>query len=322
MSNFWKDKKVLVTGGSGFIGSHLCEMLVKKGGIVSITTRDSSNLENIESIKKEVKIIKANLSDFNSALRVTKNKDVVLNLAAKVAGIQFNINHPATMFSENVIISDNVLKAASRNMVERFLIVSSACVYPRFCTIPTPESEGFLDNPEPTNVGYGWAKRATELMGKFYAQEFGMKVAIARPYNAYGPRDNFDPKTSHVIPALIKRIFDEENPLVVWGSGKQTRSFLYVEDFARGLLEITEKYPNIDPVNLGTKEEITIERLARLLVKLSAKKIKVTFDTKKPDGQPRRNCDIRKAKKLFGYEAKIPLELGLSKTIKWYKQHL
>lgn len=317
-TNFWKDKKVLVTGGTGFIGSFVCELLLKKGAKVFITTK-SGNTQKVNHIKKDLTIIKSDLSIFADAQKATRGKDIVINLASKVAGIQFNISHPATMFSDNVKIAQNVTESCLKNHVERLLITSSACVYPRNCTIPTPETEGFLDDPEPTNLGYGWAKRVAELMGRFYKEEFGLKVAIARPYNAYGPRDNFDPKISHVIPGLIKRVADDENPLIVWGSGRQTRSFLYVQDLVRGLLETTEKYPEADPVNIGTNEEVTIQKLAKMIVSLSGRKTKIIFDTTKPDGHPRRNCDTKKTKEKVGFEAKIPLGEGLKRTIDWYK---
>lgn len=321
MSDFWKGKKVLVTGGSGFIGSFLAEQLLDLGASVTITHK-SSDLSNVSKIKSEIEIIKSDLLDPNRAIKVTKNKDVVFNLASKVAGIQFNINHPATMFMDNIQIAKNLMESSLKNKVERFLVVSSACVYPRHCSIPTPETEGFLDDPEPTNLGYGWAKRVGELMGRFYQKEYGMKIGIARPYNAYGPRDDFNPQTSHVIPGIIKRVFENENPLRVWGSGKQTRSFLYVEDFAKGLIEVIEKYPKADPVNIGTEEEITIGDLAKLIIALSGKSTKIEFDTSKPDGQPRRNCDTKKAKKLVGFEAKVKLEEGLKQTIDWYRETL
>jgi len=320
MKNFWTGKNVLVTGGTGFIGSFVCEQLLAKGAKVTATTK-SGSLKNVSHLTKDLKIRKADLTDFDETNKVTKNQDIILNLASKVAGIQFNINHPATMFSENIQIAQNIASASVKNNIERLLMVSSACVYPRNCIIPTPETEGFLLDPEPTNLGYGWAKRVEELIARFYHQEFGLKVAIARPYNAYGPRDNFDPEISHVIPGLIKRVFDGENPLVVWGSGKQTRSFLYAEDLARGLLEITEKYPEADPLNIGTDEEVTIADLAKIIVNLSGKNIKIAFDKSKPDGQPRRNCDTKKAKEKVGFEAKISLEEGLKRTIDWYRKN-
>lgn len=318
-NDFWKNKKVLVTGGTGFVGSFVAEMLHKLGAKVTVTTL-SNKLENISAIKRDIKIIQADLTQFSNADRVTKNQEIVLNLASKVAGIQYNINHPATMFSDNVQIVKNMIEASRKNNIERFLITSSACVYPRHCSIPTTEKEGFIDDPEPTNLGYGWGKRVSELLGRFYSMQYKMKIAIARPYNAYGPRDDFDPKTSHVIPGLIRRVFEGESPLIVWGSGKQTRSFLYVEDFARGLIEIIEKYPEADPVNIGADDEITIADLAKFIVKLSGKNIKIKFDRTKPDGQPRRKCDTSKALQKFGFKAKISLEEGLEKTILWYKQ--
>ncbi len=320
MASFWKGKKVLVAGGSGFIGSFVSEQLLGLGANISITSK-SGDLRNVSKIKKEIKVFKTDLISPESAKKITKNQDVVLNLASRVAGIQFNLNHPATMFMDNIQIAKNLIDTSLKNNVERYLIVSSACVYPRYCEIPTPETEGFKDDPEPTNLGYGWAKRVMELMGRFYATEYGMKVGIARPYNAYGPRDDFDPATSHVIPGIIKRVFDGENPLEVWGSGKQSRSFLYVEDFARGLIETIEKYPKADPVNIGTDEEITIGELAKLIVELSGKDIKIKFDKTKPDGQPRRNCDTKKAEKLVGFRARIKLEQGLKETIDWYEEH-
>lgn len=320
MKDFWKNKKVLVTGGTGFVGSFVAEQLLNKGAIVTVTTK-SGNAENVSEILDRIKILKLDLTDPNAAEEAVKDQEIVLHVASKIAGIQYNIDHPATMFGDTVVMAKNILEASHKNNVERVLITSSACVYPRFCTIPTPETEGFVDDPEPTNLGYGWAKRVCELMARFYAQEYGMKIAIARPYNCYGPKDDFDPATSHVIPGLIKRVFDGENPLNVWGSGKQSRSFLYVEDFARGLIEITEKYSEADPVNIGTEEEVTIGDLAKFIVELSGKDIKIIFDTSKPDGQPRRNCDTTKAKEKFEYQAKIPLKEGLRKTIEWYKQH-
>lgn len=321
MQNFWKNKKVLVTGGAGFIGSYVVEQLLQGGAIISITTK-SGEIKNIKHLKNSVRVIKCDLTDLEAATNACKKQETVINLASKVAGIQFNKDHPATMFDDNVTIVKNMIEAALRCNVERFLVTSSACVYARHCAIPTPESEGFLDDPEPTNLGYGWAKRVAELFGRFYHSEYGMKVAIARPYNAYGPRDNFDPLVSHVIPGIIKRVFDGKNPLVVWGSGNQTRSFLYAEDFARGLLATTEKYPEADPINIGTDEEVTIGDLAKMVVEISGKKTEIKFDTTKPDGQPRRNCDTKKAMAKTGFKAQIKLSDGLERTIAWYKKQL
>ncbi len=202
------------------------------------------------------------------------------------------------------------------------MITSTACVYPKDVTSPTPESEGFKDVPENANAGYGWSKRAEEYMGMAYAEEFGMKIAIARPYNAYGPRDDFFAEYSHVIPALIKRIHHGENPLVVWGSGNQMRSFVYATDFARGLIEICEKYAVHDPVNIVSDEEITIGDLARLIAELMGKKIDIQFDTTKPDGSVRRNGSSHKALEKMGFRCEVPLHEGLKKCIEWYKERI
>ncbi len=319
INNFWKNKKVLVTGGAGFVGSHLVEKLVKRNARVSVLDNLQNGREiNLKSVKNNVKLINGNCQDPEVALNACKNQNIVMNLAARVGGIEYNRTHQATMMRDNLLIGTNMIEAARKAGVERFLVVSSACVYPRNCSIPTPESEGFLDEPEPTNGGYGWAKRMAEKLGIYYAEEFGMKVGIARPYNCYGPRDHFDPQYSHVIAALIKRVFNRENPLTVWGSGKQTRAFLYVEDFAEGLILTIEKYPVADPVNIGTDEEITIAQLVEKIIKISGVKTKIEFDASKPDGSPRRNSDNKKAKEKLGFQAKITLDEGLRRTIEWY----
>lgn len=321
-NNFWKGKRVLVTGGAGFIGSHVVEKLVEKQAKVTVLDlfKDKKS-SNLDSVKKDIRKIKGNIEDFLVAKKACRKQDVVLNLAAKVGGIEYNRTHQATMLFHNLIIPSVMIEAARQEKVERFLVVSSACVYPRDAKIPTPEQEGWRDEPELTNGGYGWGKRMAEKLGQYYAQEFGMKVAIVRPYNCYGPRDHFDPESSHVIPALIKRVFDKEYPLKVWGSGRQTRAFLYVEDLADGMIQVIEKYPQPDPINLGTNEEISIKELVEKIVKISGLKIKIVFDTTKPDGSLRRNSDNKKAKAKIGFEAKINLDKGLTRTINWYKKH-
>ncbi len=323
MNSFWKLKKVLVTGGSGFIGSHVVESLVKKGASVTVLDNlQNGKIKNIAYLSDTVNFFKGNCADITDAQNACKHKDIVMNLAARVGGIEFNRTHQATMLRDNLAIASTMIEAAKREDVERFLVVSSACVYARECKIPTPESEGSVGEPELTNGGYGWAKRIAEKLGKYYAEEFGMKVGIIRPYNCYGPRDHFDPVHSHVIPALIKRVFDGENPLIVWGSGKQTRAFLYVEDLARGMLDAIEKYPVPDPVNIGTDEEVSIRDLIQKIVQISGKRLKVVFDTNKPDGSPRRNSDNSKALDTIGFKAQTRLNEGLLKAIKWYKQNL
>jgi dTDP-4-amino-4,6-dideoxygalactose transaminase/nucleoside-diphosphate-sugar epimerase len=321
--NFWKGKKVLVTGAGGFIGSYVSEILVDKGAeVFALLKSEGSNHSFLKNIKHKINIVYGDLKNFERCNELVKNKDIVLQLAAKVGGVGFNSLHPAYLYRENTQGFMNILEASRLENVERFLTVSSACVYPRECTIPTPEEEGFKELPEITNEGYGLAKRMQEKLSMYYAKEYGMKIAIARPYNAYGPRDDFNSETSHVIPALIKRVLDGENPFIIWGSGEQSRAFLYAKDFAEGILEVCEKYPNADPVNIGANEEIKIKDLVKLILEITGKNPKIKFDTTKPEGQPRRNCDTAKCEKLINWKSKTSLREGLENTINWYLKNL
>ena len=297
--NFWKNKKVLVTGGNGFIGRHLTAALKVHGA--------------------EVKIPENYIVDQPTAASAVTGAEIIFHLAAHVGGIHYNQVHPGTLMYRNLLPTINLFEAARQAKIDRMLLVSSACVYSRFCTIPTPETEGFKDDPEPTNFGYGWSKRAAELLARTYSKEYGMKIGIVRPYNVYGPGDNFNPEQSHVIPGLIKRVIDGERPLTVWGDGTATRSFIYVKDVLIGMMLALEKYPQPDPINLGTAEEISIKRLAQLIIKLSGKKTPLRFDRSKPNGQPRRRCDTAKAKKILGFTAKTKLVDGLKPTIDFYR---
>lgn len=322
---FWDGKRVLVTGGAGFIGSHVVEELFRRGRNVKVSIADlpsRKRRENLGALAKKVRFVSAELTDEADCRRACKGQDVVINMAARVAGVRYNSAHPATMFRQNMLLAANMIEAARLSGAERFLVVSTACVYPRHVTIPTPETEGFKDSPEVTNEGYGWAKRMAEYLGAAYKQEFGMKVAIARPYNAYGPRDHFEDPDAHVIASLIRRVARGDDPVPVWGDGKSTRAFLYVEDAARGLLDVCEKYPECDPVNLGTDEEVSIAQLAGTIVRVAGSKAKLVFDPSKPSGQPRRNCDTRKAREKAGFTAQVRLEEGLRRTIEWYRAFL
>ena len=303
--SFYHNKSVFVTGGNGFIGSHLVKALKQQKAKLEAPSRK-----------------KLDLSDAKATNQALKNIDYLFHLAAHVGGIHYNNAHPATLLHQNLLPTLNILEAARLNKVKRVLIVSSACVYPRHCTIPTPESEGFLDHPEPTNFGYGWSKRIAEILAKTYSQEFNLKIGIVRPYNVYGPGDNFDPKQSHVVPALIKKVCDDQNPLVVWGDGSATRSFIFVKDVVKGLLLALEKYPKPDPINLGTTEEISIKDLTQLIIKLAGIKTTIKFDKSKPNGQPRRNCDTKKAVNLLNFKATTKLKTGLPKAIKYYQDHV
>lgn len=320
MSTFWKSKRVLVTGGLGFIGSHLTAKLLAEGARVSILDNVShpSSLRALKPIPKDAEVINGECRDPSKALKACRKIDVVLHLAAKVAGVAYNQAHKGTMLSENLLIQTTMMDAAQKAGVGRFLAVSSAVVYPSDASVPTPESEGFRGEPDAPNAGYGWAKRTNELLARYYHEEFGMHVAVVRPYNCYGPGDHFLPTPTHVIPSLIKRVVDGENPVVVWGSGRQTRAFLYVDDLVRGMMLATEKYAVADPVNLGTDEEVTMKQLIETILRVSGKSPRVEFDITKPDGSPRRNSDNRKAKETIGFEAEISLEEGIKRTIAWY----
>jgi len=323
MSDFYSGKKVLVTGGAGFIGSHVVEMLVERGAYITVPVRSTTKIDFLKDVRDKVTFIEADLRDRAAVDVLMKGQEIVVNLAAaKGGGIAHSMKHHGSLFRDNMQPFLTVLDAAREASVERFLVVSSACVYARDVSSPTPESEGFFESPEPANAGYGWSKRMEEYVGKAYAEEFGMKIAIARPFNSYGPRDDFFAEYSHVIPGLVKRVFQGENPFVVWGTGKQTRSFVYVTDFARGILEVCEKYAVADPLNIGSDDEISIADLARLIIELSGQNMTLEFDTSKPDGQPRRTPDTAKALEKIGFRAEVPLREGLKKSIEWYKAHL
>lgn len=319
--SFWRGKRVLVTGGAGFIGSYLVELLVEQQANVYVADNlERGQLENLRSCWGDITFIRGDLRDPAICREVTAGKHVVMNLAAKVTGIEYNRYHHGDMLTSNILINANVLEAARLNGVKRYLAVSTACIYPHDAKVPTPESEGSRGSPEPTNEGYGWAKRMAEQQAIYYAQEYGMEIAIARPFNAYGPRDYFDKATSHVIPALIRRVLDGDNPVVVWGSGNQTRAFVHALDIARGMMLLTEKYPAADPVNIGHDKETSIRDLVMLILRLTGKKVNVVFDTSRPDGYPRRAADVTKLRKVTGgFVPSIPLEEGVAQTIEWYR---
>ncbi|HLD16712.1 MAG TPA: NAD-dependent epimerase/dehydratase family protein [Coxiellaceae bacterium] len=321
MTNFYTGKRVFVTGGAGFIGSHLVEMLVAQGARVTIPIRESTRLDYLDSVRDRIQIVEADLYDSVQIERAMRGQEIIINLAAAMAyGVEYSRKHHASLFRDNMRMVINVLEAARLQRVERVLIVSSACVYPRNASVPTPEEEGMKESPEPTNGGYGWSKRMGEYLAQEYVKEYGMKIAIARPFNAYGPRNDFFRENQHVIPSLLKKILEGQNPLEVWGNGQQTRSFLYVTDFARGLLEVCESYAVGDPLNIGSDEEVTVAQLAQLLIELTGAHTSIQFDVSRPEGQPRRTCDTQKAYEKIGFKAQVPLREGLKRTITWYQQ--
>jgi GDP-L-fucose synthase len=322
---FFDNRTVAVAGGTGFIGSHVVEQLLCLGARPIVLSR-RPEAPFLGHCFRRIELRQCDLDSYESTRSALQGTSVVLNLAAKVAGLEYNAAHAASIFHENMQIFLNVIKAVQELKADRFLVTSSACVYPRFCGIPTPESEGSVGEPEPTNSGYGWAKRMQEYLGTQYAREFGLSVAIARPYNAYGPRDNFDPASSHVIPALVRKAFESSDGFLdVWGDGSHSRSFLYVDDFARGLLEVAARYPMADPINLGAEEETTIGELATQIASLVSHvrgvPIQPRFEPAGLTGQPRRCCDTSKAKRALGFRAQVGLSEGLKRTVEWFAKN-
>lgn len=321
---FFKGRRVLALGGTGFIGSHVVEQLVTLGARPVVLTRQNET-PFLENVRAAIDVVGGSITEGEGLRRALKDCSVVMHMAARVAGLEWNKDHPASMFTENLALFTPALEAAARAKVDRFLVTSSACVYPRHCSIPTPEAEGFKDEPEPTNAGYGWSKRMEEFLGAAAAREYGLSVAIARPYNAYGPRDNFEAATSHVLAALVRKACEAKDAFEVWGDGSHSRSFLYVDDFARGLIEVAARYPKADAVNIGADEETTIRNAAELIASIASEKlgrtIKPVFNAAQLTGQPRRRCDTSKATAVLGYQAKIPLAAGLKNTVDWYLEH-
>ena len=318
--SYWNGKRVLVTGGTGFIGSHCVERLLEHGAHVRVIGRNRDSFEkHLHGVEQDVDFQVGDLTDVVAIDRAVAAQDMLVHHAAFVARIGYNVDHPASMIQRNLELGVPTMTTAAQAGVERIVCVSSACVYPRHCSVPTPESEGFDDDPEPTNFGYGWAKRLLEVHARAIHEEFGSSVAIVRPYNGYGPRDNFSEETSHVIPALIKRADAAEDVLEIWGDGTQTRSFLYVTDFVDGILTAAEHEPNSDPINIGTHEEVTIGELAQHVINTVNPKLRLEFDTTKPRGQPRRAGHLDRADAI-GFSAQVSLPDGLERTFDWYRR--
>lgn len=317
--SYWKNRKVLVTGGAGFIGSYLTELLVAEGSRVTVADDLSrGGRDRIRGLLEKIRLVTADLRNPLDCLKACRGQDTVFNLAAKVTGIEYNRFHMADMFQTNMALQMNVLQAAATSKVPHFLQVSTACIYPHDAPVPTPESAGEKSSPEPTNEGYGFAKLMGEKMAQYTHRETGMHATIARPFNAYGPRDHFDEATSHVIPALMKRILDGDNPVDVWGSGDQSRAFVHAKDIARGMMLVAEKAPAATPVNIGHDGEVTIKQLFALICKTVGMTPEARYDTSKPDGYARRAADTTLLKRLTGFVPSVTLEEGLREMHAWF----
>jgi len=308
MSNFWQNKKILVTGGKGFLGKYVIEKLEQRG------------------IKKENIFVPIfgdyDLRKMEDCQKAIKGRQIVIHLAGTVGGVGFNKEHPGKVFYDNAAMALNMLEAARIEGVEKFVGIGSVCEYPKEPPIPFKEEDLWSGYPEETNAPYGLAKKFMLAQSQAYKREHGLNAIHLLMINLYGPGDNFDLATSHVIAATIRKVYEAKHNnkdyIEVWGTGKATREFLYVEDAAEGIILATEKYDKPEPVNLGSGMEISIKDLVQLICKLMDFKGEIHWDTSKPDGQLRRSLDVLKAEREFGFRAKTSLEEGLKKAINWY----
>ena len=298
--------KVLVTGGGGFLGSHLVERLEQEGHDVFVSRRADYDLTN-----------------WDDAERLFRNAgpERVFHVAGEVGGIGANRASPGRFWYANLMMGAHVLELSRERGVDKLVIVGTVCAYPKFAPVPFSEDDLWNGYPEETNAPYGVAKKSILVGAQSYREQYGLNSIFLLPANLYGPRDNFDLKTSHVIPDLIRKMLESSERVVLWGDGSPTREFLYVEDAVEGLTLAGDRYDGGDPVNLGTGAEISIRDLAELIAELTGFDGEIEWDTSMPNGQPRRSLDASRARELFGFEARTPLREGLERTIAWYREH-
>jgi GDP-L-fucose synthase len=303
-----KEKRIIVTGGSGFLGQHVVNNL-KKRECKDIFIPRSNDYD----LRKETDIINM-LEHYNS--------DIIIHLAAVVGGIGANKKKPGKFFYDNLIMGAQLIEQSRLFQVEKFVAIGTICSYPKFAPVPFKESDLWNGYPEETNAPYGLAKKMMLVQSQAYRQQYGFNSVFLLPVNLYGPRDNFDLETSHVIPAIIRKCLEakknDDDSITLWGTGNVTREFIYVEDAAEGIVLATEKYDESNPVNIGSGHEVTIKELAETIKQLTGFKGEIVWDHSKPDGQPRRRLDTQLAKEKFGFVAKTDLINGLKQTIKWY----
>src|SRR6266478_794365 len=308
--SFWDNKRVLVTGGTGFLGTHLVTKLKQKSPKAIIAPgSDAYDLVDQPSVAR---------------LYEDSRPDIVLHLAGRVGGIGANRSNPGKFFYDNLLMGAHVMEFARRFGVEKFVALGTICAYPKFTPVPFHEEDLWNGYPEETNAPYGLAKKMLLVQAQAYRQEYGFNCIYLLPVNLYGPKDNFDPQTSHVIPALIRKMLEAkargERTVTCWGTGSASREFLYVEDAAEAILLAAERYDKPEPVNVGSGHEITIRDLAALLCQLTGFEGELLWDRTQPDGQPRRRLDITRAEREFGFLAKTSLADGLRQTIEWYEK--
>lgn len=305
----WKDRRVCVTGGAGFLGSFVVEKLQQRqAGAIFVPKIEDYDLVKLEDIQRMLR---------------DANPQLIIHLAALAGGIGANRARPADFFYTNLMMGVQLMHEAWKYGVEKFVAVGTICAYPKFTPLPFQEENLWNGYPEETNAPYGLAKKMLLVQAQAYREQYGFNAIYPLPVNLYGPRDNFNLETSHVIPALIRKCLEarqrEEEQVVLWGDGSPTREFLYVEDAAEGLLLAAERYNGSEPFNLGSGQEISIRRLAETIARLTGFKGQLVWDTSKPNGQPRRALDTSRAEQYFGFRAQMPLEEGLRRTIEWYK---
>jgi GDP-L-fucose synthase len=304
-------KRILVTGGAGFLGKQVVAELVNAG----------ANLDKITIPRSK----DYDLTKWENCQKVVENQDVIIHLAAHVGGIGLNREKPAELFYDNLMMGAQLIHAAYQAGVEKFTCVGTICAYPKFTPVPFKEEDIWNGYPEETNAPYGIAKKALLVQLESYRNQYGFNGIYLLPVNLYGPEDNFDPRSSHVIPALIRKVHEAqqkgEKVIPVWGDGSPTREFLYSNDAARGIVMGTQFYDSSDPINLGTNFEITIKDLTELICELMGFEGELHWQTEQPNGQPRRCLETSKAKEAFGFTANMDLRQGLKNTIEWYRNH-